>query len=465
MIEAGIASRVCIDSRKVVAGCIFVAVRGEKHDGHIFLNDVVVRQASIAIVDKVWHKKCGVAFLDKIIMLAVNDTVAALQHLSMIYREKFSIPVVAIGGNSGKTTTKEILHHLLSSKYDTLATEGNLNNHIGVPLTLLRLSKKTQIAVIEMGMNHKGEMAFLCDLVKPTCGLITNIGTAHAEFFSNEQDIAESEGELFDYLIKTNGALFINIDDENVVKQSIGATKETIKTYSMSSTADVQMTDIACDLLNGNTRCRIRTCSEIEPFVFNLIGKHNAQNVLAAVTVGTGFDISLNEMMLRLSTFKMKEELKRSITKQMGDVFIINDSYNANPESMNAVLDTIVKETEASHKGRKIAVLGDMLELGSRAEMEHYRLGKKLEAGKWDIVLAIGTFAPLLCKEKKIAYSRAFENTKEERNKLIDELTRLVQCGDIILFKGSRGMLMEELLNAFESRCKELRHKEKNYVG
>ncbi len=443
---------VSIDSRSIKQGDVFVALRGEKNDGHEFVKAAFENGAQLAVVNHVWFEKHGAAFFDKA-MLVSKDTLSALQQLARVYRRKFAVPIVAIGGNCGKTTTKEMTAAVLRSTYNVLATEGNLNNHIGVPLTLFGLRASTEIAVIEMGMNHAGEMTQLCSIAEPTHGLITNIGKAHIEFFSSEEAVAEAEGELFAWLSKTGGSMLVNVDDEQVMKQAgragekkfYGVKRASIQ--GISAGHDVEAEELSMDD-NGCVKFRLTMRTGAVEVQLRISGRHNIYNALAAAAVGYNFGVLPERIKDALENFEINPALKRMSVSETGGVVLINDTYNANPESMRAGLQTLA---DMKNKGKKIAVLGDMLELGKSSASEHKALGEFITTLKLDALLTFGTETKRTLDAATVKETKAHFKTKAD---LANALKSIASRGDAILFKGSRGMKMEEVFEAMKEHLR-----------
>lgn len=439
--------RVTTDSRTISKGEIFIALKGKTHDGHDFIGDAIEKGAVLCIVSTQWREANSTR---KGNFLVVPDTLLALQELAKRYRQKFSIPVIAIGGNSGKTTTKEMTAHVLRSIFKTHATEGNFNNHIGVPLTLLGLQSETEIAVIEMGMNHAGEITRLCQMAQPTHALITNIGKAHIEFFERIETIAQAEGELFRWIEKHDGMAFVNADDEWVLKESEGVRRRFFYGTKKDSAVayDVYAEELETDSL-GCPKFRVSTNEMSEEIGLKISGRHNVQNALVAVAVGLNFGVPLWQIKQALESFEINPDLKRMSVSIEGEVVLINDTYNANPESMRAGLRAL---KEIKNKGKKIAVLGDMLELGLHSKQEHEELGKFITTLNLDMLLCFGN-------EMKTTVEAAEATIKkkhfESKSDLAKALLQSLSTGDAILFKGSRGMKMETV---FEEVKQHLAH-------
>lgn len=423
---------VSTDSRNIKKSELFVALRGETFDGHNFIRDVQKKGAVCAIVDKRFkYTKFSLP------MLVVDDTVKALGQLANCYRKKFSMPVVAITGSSGKTTTKEMMSEILNTQYSVLSTRGNLNNHIGVPMTLFRLRPFHDVAVIEMGMNHAGEIRTLCEIAEPTHGMITNVGKAHLGYFGNVRNIAKAKGELFEWLGEHRSRIgFVNRDDMFVTQQA-KKLKRQVRYGFTSKNVDVRGRIKGLDTA-GCPQLEIITSKKSFAVQLSLQGEHNAQNALAAATVGMYFDVPTKQIKSALEKFQPIEY--RMEMKRAGGVTIINDAYNANPDSVESALKSL-KAMKCS--GKKIVVLGDMLELGNLSVNEHKKIGRLVKKLGFQHLFTYGKFS-------KTMNGKHFQ-TKDELTK---ELHKLLCRGDVVLVKGSRGMKMEEVVERLETKLK-----------
>jgi UDP-N-acetylmuramoyl-tripeptide--D-alanyl-D-alanine ligase len=421
-----------IDSRAIQPDEVFIAIKGEKFDGHQFIPDVTAKGVQVCIVSKSWHnsqlkeKLSGNYFL-------VEDTLVALQEISRYHRLKFDIPVLALTGSNGKTTTKEMIAAVLSEKYQVLKNIGNLNNHVGVPISLLDITNGHDIAIIEMGTNHRGEIARLAEIAHPTCGLITNIGPAHLEFFGSLKGVYQAKSELWQFLEKKGRIAFVNVDDKLLSKNLPSVTK--VVTYGFENKAQVQGKFLGLDAEG-------RSSFSVNQIGINLgmVGMHNIYNALAAVTVGLEFDLNLNQIKVALEKFLPTSKRMEVIRKN--DLVIINDCYNSNPESARKALLTL---SQMETRGERIAVLADMLELGDWSESEHQGIGEYVVSlGNIDHVLTFGPFSNLTTQQaEKLGLKTAIHF--DDKKKMIKYLKRIADEGDLILIKGSRGMAMEEV--------------------
>lgn len=425
---------ISIDSRKIREGEIFFAIRGTNYDGHNFINDAFQLGASCAVIDRAYLDKFS--FIDRPLVV-VDDTLAAFGELAKIYRQKFNTKIIGITGSNGKTTTKEMLAKVLSTKFNTLKTEGNLNNQIGVPLNLFKLSNKHDFAVIEMGINQVNEMSILCNIVDPDYGAITSIGTAHIEFFGSVEGIAKEKGTLFRYLGSKNRLGFVNIDDKNVREQAKSLKRKF--TFGFTKIADVKGKIISVNELAQPT-IRISYKEKSIDIKLPTYGLHTASNAICAIAIGLKFGVSLKKIKEALESFESYD--KRMQVIKVKDYLVINDAYNANPDSMKMAIRTM-----AMMKGfnKKYAVLGDMLELGVHSENYHRELSHVLKENNIDKVYLFGEYVHYTFDEAKSLglNVQIFDDRKVLAEKLISEL----EPNSLILLKGSRKMRIEEVLD------------------
>lgn len=428
---------IAINSRTIKSGELFFAIRGDQFDGHNFISKAIEAGAAGIIVDRRWAEiNASMMVSINVPRLIVENTIQALGKLANIYRLKFDIPVIAVGGSNGKTTTKEMIRNVLETKYHILCTEGNLNNHIGVPQTLFRLEKKHKVAVVEIGANHPGEIEYLCSVLEPTHGLITNIGREHLEFFGSLEGVAKSEGELFNWIEKHHGTIFVNADDKYLVRLS----QKNKKIVSFGFSARGVTIEGTIKSLNADAQALL----QVKPrgkkafdITIRVSGEHNAKNALAAVAVGIKMNVPLANIQKSLSSFHSAS--KRMQRQHIAHVTILNDTYNANPDSTLAALVTLqaMKAT-----GKKIAILADMLELGEQAIELHQQIGKNTARCGIDILLTFGTLSKFIYDAASVETKAHFEN----KSALTECLMNILTDGDIVLVKGSRRMKMEEVI-------------------
>ncbi len=411
------------DTRKLKEGELFFALKGPNFNGNKFIKSALDAGAAYIIADEENNIN------DERVIL-VNDVLTTLQELAKYHRNQFSIPFIGITGSNGKTTTKELLHHVLSSQYKTYTTEGNLNNHIGVPLTILKIKDDAEMAVIEMGANHLGEIASYCEYAQPTHGLITNIGKAHLEGFGSAENVKIAKGELFAYLKNHDGIAFVNSDD-NAVNALAVEMKNSIyfgSKYGNCKGLVLENNPLLKVNIENGTSLEIST---------HLVGDYNLPNIVAATCVGKYFKIKDKNIKQSIEGYMPSNS--RSQWLSIGTNDIILDAYNANPGSMKAAIENFGHDNTEN----KILVLGDMMELGDDSEKEHAFIVKLIDQYLWKQVLLVGkTFAMI-----KSDYLH-FENVDEALNWLTDN--SINNSG--ILIKGSRSMQMEKVLPAFEQK-------------
>ncbi len=434
------AAGISTDTRTVTPGMVYVALRGEHFDGHQFLGDAVAHGASALVV----HADGAAGAPADIPVLVVEDTTAALAALAQQHRERFDIPVIAIGGSNGKTTTKEMIAGILATRFNVLATRGNLNNQIGVPQTLFGLDRTHEVAVVEVGTNHPGELAVLCRMVRPTHVLLTNIGHEHLEFFGSLEGVLEEESMLWRWAEpKSRVIAFINTDDPLLRKAAHGL-KRTI-TYGFGRRkvrvrgSALRIGDRGCPAFRFRGG-RMRARAEI---ALNVPGIHNAHNALAAAAVGVALHVPPADIVGALQNFRAPG--KRMEVIQIGDVTVVNDAYNANGDSTIAALHTLAGMPS---RGHRIAVLADMLELGAHSREEHARVGAAAAALHIDYVLTCGALAVEISRAAAGCVTMHYD----QKNMLAEYLTELVAPGDVVLVKGSRGMAMEDIVVFLQQR-------------
>ncbi len=428
---------VSTDTRSLAKGNLFAALRGDRFNGHDFLSVALDRGAEALLVDAAWAKVNGPMVSSMHVpVVIVEDTTRALGDLARAHRRTWNGKVLAIGGSNGKTSTKDMVRAVLGMKYHVLATEGNLNNHIGVPLTLLRLSSRDEVAVIEFGTNHPGEMAYLCSVCEPTHGLITNIGQEHLEFFGDVKGVAEEEGTLFAWLAEHGGSGIVNQDDAEVSRKGRALSKR--MTYGFRARAvDLRGARLTTDEY-GNASFEVQRAGK-RPVDISLStpGVQAAQNALAAFTAGEMFTVPSADRAEALRVFTATS--KRMQAMDIKGVRILNDTYNANPDSVRAALETLAA---VETKGKRFAVLGDMMELGPAAEAVHAEVGSWLRKYQVDYLLAYGP----LSKHMYIRSTAKHSYHYEQKNMLAEYLLELIGTGDVVLIKGSRSMAMEDIV-------------------
>ncbi len=414
-------SGICTDSRKVFDKCLYFSLKGENFDGNTFAHQALEKGAYKAIINGVrFHKNTGETIIFK-------DPLKTLQKLATFHRKTLNIPILALTGSNGKTTTKELINAVLSQKYNTTATKGNLNNHIGVPLTLLSMNKNTEIGIVEMGANHQGEIDFLCNIAFPDYGYITNFGKAHLEGFGSIEGVIKGKTELYRHLKKHGKTVFVNTQDLTQVTHSKG-----LNTVSFG-TEDSQYHIL---LLESSENLKVSFKGvEIQS---NLTGKYNFNNIAAAVAIGSFFNVSVNQIKKGIESYIPQNNRSQIITK--GTNKIILDAYNANPTSMLAAIENF-KSLPGS---TKILILGDMFELGKEAEKEHQYIATLLEKKPLGNTFLIGeNFYQTQTTSKHI---KKYQNFEE----FISEFKKQLPQNSTVLIKGSRGMALERVLDVFK---------------
>jgi UDP-N-acetylmuramoyl-tripeptide--D-alanyl-D-alanine ligase len=432
---------VSIDSRTIREGELFVAIKGDRFDGHDFIPEVMKRGAWGALVERtVLEDKFSILGGLKNI-LPVEDTLYALQEMAYAHRRTFAVPVVAITGSNGKTTTKEMLAGILQQKGPVLKNEGNLNNHIGVPLTLLRLNASHKAAVVEMGMSALGEIDTLARFIGPDVGVITNIGPAHLEFLKSMDVVAQAKGELFNHL-KSDGTAVLNADDHyfDTLKKKFSGR---VLSYGIDKKSDVRAVDIGQD--KNFMDFTISSDGSTVNVRLRAVGKHNIYNALAAAAAALAMGMSLDAVKYGLDAFI--PTALRSELRQVQGRTVLADCYNANPASMDAALATLISLKSG---GKAIAVLGDMLELGNVAVDAHRTIGATAARLGVDLVITVGPLAKQVGQgaiDAGMPKDRVLEAGSQVEAAVL--LKKLSRPGDAILIKGSRGMKMEKVLEEF----------------
>lgn len=407
---------VSTDTRRIDPGSIFFALKGGKFNANNFAIEALEKGAAYAVIDEEQEQK------DERLIL-VEDVLKSLQDLASYHRRSINIPIIALTGSNGKTTTKELIHAALATQYKTVATKGNLNNHIGVPLTLLTMNTTTEIGVVEMGANHQKEIAFLCEIAQPDFGYITNFGKAHLEGFGSVEGVIKGKSELYEYLRDHRKTLFLNMDDP-IQMQHLSYSKKF--TYGENPQADVRIT-----YRQQGSYAAI----QVEDQVINskLSGSYNAKNMAAAFTIATYFKVPLQQIKLALESYLPGNNRSQIILKE--DIEIILDAYNANPTSMTAAIENL----SGMERSPKAVILGDMFEMGALAEEEHQQLVNKLETSNFKKIYLIGENFYKTKTDHPIQKYKTFEDFTTAFNPA--DVT-----GAVVLIKGSRGMALERVL-------------------
>ncbi len=414
---------VCTDSRNIVKGSIFFALKGENFNANSFAAEALSKGCYRAVIDDARYQS------EKTIL--VDDSLAALQELAALHRTKFKIPLLAITGSNAKTTTRELISSVLRKKYKVVSTSGNLNNHIGLPLSILKLNKDTDIAVIEMGASHCGEIARLCEIAQPAYGIITNIAFAHIEGFGSEAGVIKAKSELYEWLGSTDGTIFRNSDDSMLESISPPGTK--IIPYSLNNTGQGSLSLLEAD---PYLKLMFRYEGEETEIATKLFGEYNLINIAAATAVGIHFNLPLKDIFSALSGYSPGN--KRSQVYETGNNRLILDSYNANPSSMEVAVNSFSKLSAK----KKLIILGDMSELGPDSHNKHCQLIKRLEELEDIEVILVGKH---FYKAARGSSFRLFAG----KNECMDYFSENKLKGYSILLKGSRKMSLESLIPVF----------------
>jgi UDP-N-acetylmuramoyl-tripeptide--D-alanyl-D-alanine ligase len=412
---------IATDSRTVQKGQIFFALWGDNYNGNKFASDALAKGASWAVIDDPLFEDGNT--------ILVEDCLLELQALAMHHRKEMNVPVLAITGTNGKTTTKELLSSVLSEKFKVHYTKGNLNNHIGVPLTILEAPSGTEMMIIEMGANHIGEIKNLCLVARPDYGIITNIGTAHLEGFGSFEGVIKAKTELYEFLRKVNGIAFYN-DKNPILREKIYKTINRAVPFSDPAGIELLVEDISTDI---NLALNITYRHKTYKIKTNLFGSYNIENVKAAVAIGLFFEVDMKDITRAVENYQPANN--RSQLKITGkNNTLICDSYNANPTSMHSALESFA----ALDSVKKIEILGDMLELGEASEEEHKKILNDLSSLHIENTILVGTVFQKLATKSRI---RSYPDVKA----LIDYLKAEPITGKTILIKGSRSIGLEKI--------------------
>ena len=409
---------VSTDTRNLPANSLFFCLKGENFNGNKFTRKALEQGAAYVIYDDIEHDP------DHQNAVLVEDSLNTLQDLAHFHRNQFNIPVIGLTGSNGKTTTKELIKNVLAQNFDVLATHGNLNNHIGVPLSLLNIKENTEIALIEMGANHLEEIAFLAKIAAPTMGYITNFGKAHLEGFGSLEGVVKGKSELYDYLRENKGIAIVNGNDKKQMQQSEGLNR-----YIFGK-GELAQTHLA-NSINKNGYCTVHI-GEVN-ITSQLTGAYNFDNLNVAVTFGEFFEIPLTDIQRGIASFTPENNRSQWIKTKNNHILL--DAYNANPTSMSAAIESFIDVKAKA----KLVILGDMLELGQYTHEEHQAIIDQLKKGGIDHAILVG---PHFCASKTEGFS-AFKNTAEAKNHLANQSI----LDHTILIKGSRGIALEQLLD------------------
>lgn len=422
---------VCIDTRKITKGCLFICIKGERFDAHMFAQEALDKGAAAVMI----HRDTDINGR----FVKVADTSKALLDLGGYYRSKFNLHLIGLTGSVGKTTTKEFTYLVVNSKYNAIKTLGNLNNEIGLPQMLFQIDKKTEAAVIEMGMNHFGEIHKLSKAAKPTIALITNIGTSHIENLGSREGILKAKLEILDGLEK-GSTLILNGDNDML--STVKNNEYSIVFYGIEN-GDFKAENIVQG--DNETSFDISYYGKRQKIVIPTIGTHNVYNALCAFTVGYFLDIDSQLASDALKSYVPEGMRQKSVS--LGGVTFIEDCYNASVDSMKAAIATL-SDTKGN---KKIAVLSDMLELGGYSQTAHTEVGKIVSDAGIDYLLTVGemsNYIALSAKENKMKNVFHFDSKEELADKLLD----IMEKGDTVVFKASRGMKLEDVIHSVYDR-------------
>ncbi len=417
--------QVCTDTREIKPNSIFFALKGGNFNANNFAEQALNAGCSLAVIDEEKYKKDERFFL-------VDDVLTTLQQLANHHRKQLSIPIISITGTNGKTTSKELVNAVLSQKYKVQATKGNLNNHIGVPLTLLSITNEHEMAIVEMGANHQGEIAMLCGIAEPDFGMITNIGKAHLEGFGGAEGVVKAKSEMYKYIKQKGGSLFVNADNPLLMGLADGIHKIM---YGKENEADFQGVYVESNPF-VKLKCKAKTDNESfeqKPIInTQLIGNYNFENIVAAACIGNYFDVSETEIKNGLENYVPSNN--RSQVMQTKDNLLLLDAYNANPSSMKAAIENFAEMNQPN----KMAILGDMLELGDDSEKEHVAIVQLLKEKNMLNVILVG---PYFVDAGIFIKANSFLTSMEAA----DYLKQQHLQGFTILIKGSRGIKLEKV--------------------
>ena len=413
---------ICTDSRNVSKGSIFFALKGESFNGNQFAAQALKQGSSYAVVDEQKY------VTDERYIL-VDDVLFSLQKLAMFHRMHFNIPVIAITGTNGKTTTKGLINSVIRKEYRVVSTYGNLNNHIGVPLSLLKIKDNTEIVIIEMGANHRGEITKLCELAIPTHGMITNIGTAHLEGFGNIETIVKTKTELYEYLDKNGGTIFFNRENEILAGRLSEISCEKISYGGISG-------NYSGIIKNSVPALELKVLIDNNSFALktNMFGAYNFENVLAAISIGSYFNVETKTIIETIEGFKPYDNRSQIVRTVVNT--LICDAYNANPTSMKMAIDNFLLMKSV----KKVLILGDMFELGENSEKEHIKLVKYVKDKSFSRIILIGKFFSAVNQTLQIP---AFIDV----DSFVKWLDKNPIKSSYILIKGSRGMKLEKVID------------------
>jgi UDP-N-acetylmuramoyl-tripeptide--D-alanyl-D-alanine ligase len=425
-------SDVTTDSRQAKRGTLFIAVKGERFDGHDFIKDVVAKGVRVVVVDQ------NISISAQVTVIKVKNTVKALGYLAQFHRNRFNIPVIAVTGSAGKTTTKEMIANVLGTQLNVLKNLKTENNHFGVPYTLFQLNKNHQVAVIEVGTNQPGDIHWLAEILKPTLAVFTNIGESHLERLKNKQGVFKEKTSLIEYM-PANGTLIFNNDDSYLKKIMVLKSKQKKVNVGLSLDNAFQAKNILN--LSGKLSFTING----QKYSLNCVGTHNIYNALLAIACAKECKVKKQNIVKGLKDFKFPSG--RQQIKHIKNRLIIDDSYNANPVSVRAAIDLL---SNLNISGKRIMVCGDMLELGKETKELHRAIGKLVAQSRIDVFMTFGNLA----KEMAVGAKASKNNLNIYQAKTLEDVTgtihEILKPGDALLIKGSRGMKMERVVEFLE---------------
>ncbi|MEW9122301.1 MAG: UDP-N-acetylmuramoyl-tripeptide--D-alanyl-D-alanine ligase, partial [Thermotaleaceae bacterium] len=432
------------DSRKIQGRELFIPLIGERFDGHDFVLEAVSQGVEAVLIQKMPCENISM-FKDTSIIL-VEDTLKALQDLAKYYKGFFKIPIVAVTGSTGKTSTKDMIYSVLMQRYCVMKSEGNFNNHIGLPLSIFNLKKEHEVAIFEMGMSSLGEIDTLAEIARPNISVITNIGLSHIEHLGSQENILKAKMEITNYLQKED-LLILNGDD--VYLKTIKEQKDSFKKYlvGLESNNDLRPTNIQ-DFGELGSSFDIFWRGVNHSFQLKVPGVHNIHNALSAIAVGVALEMNMMEIQKGIEAY-LGSEMRLNIFMTSEEIKVINDAYNASPDSMKAAISVLSK----SAAQRKIAVLGDMAEMGSFSKMGHKTVGYEISKEPIDLLIVVGNMSRFIAEG---AVEKGFEQGKvssfKNNQEAIEYLDKVLMPQDMVLVKGSRSMKMEEIVIFLQER-------------
>lgn len=446
--DAAMVNGVATDSRHVEPGVVFIPFAGDRVDGHEYLLDAISLGARALLVTRPAEELTAVVQRAKerdVAVVRIGDALDAVQALAAYHRGRLFCPVIGVTGSTGKTTTKDFITSVLSVRSRVVATHGNQNNELGVPLTILRAGADTDVLVVEMAMRGQGQIARLCEIARPSAGIVTNVGTSHIELLGNQEAIADAKGELV-VSIPASGAIFLNADDAYSAGLADKASARVVR-YGVENPTEIAARDVGVDA-EGCASFTLTSEQGNRDVHLAIPGRHNVYNALAAAAVGLHLDVGLDDVVEGLESAEAGEMRMQAFQSASG-VFVINDAYNANPTSMRAAIETLA---DMQTGGSRIAVLGDMAELGSLTELAHFRIGEEVARLPIDTLVTVGKRA------QRISDGARAEGMDTTQIHPFDSVENAARClsellvpGDVVLVKASRVMGLERIIEGIVS--------------